>query len=350
MNQPFQKYEGIKINGKWIKKSTLLNTHWNESKNDEAALAFAATLFNESDSISVQTSGSTGIPKQLTFSKSSAHQSAKATNDFFNLIAKDSAILALPMQYIAGKMMVARALVGGYNLEVHEPSSKPIEAGMKGKFMPLTPFQLANQIDELPQHEIEIFLIGGGAISHELQKKIAGAGIKAFASFGMTETLSHFALAEIGDNSPLKYTCLNGVSIKADTEGQLSLKWPGITDGWLKTNDLAEVIGNRFIWLGRSDYLINSGGIKVIPEQIESLLYSIVDGDYFIYALPHETLGQEVVLFTEGENDLTSLGEIIYPSPYHKPKRIIQIADFHRTASGKIKRKATIKAWLKNQN
>jgi O-succinylbenzoic acid--CoA ligase len=254
------------------------------------------------------------------------------------------------VQYIAGKMMVARAIVGGYNLEVRKPSSRPIEAGMKGKLLPLTPFQLTNQINDLPQHEIEIFLIGGGAISPNLQAKIAEAGIKAYASFGMTETLSHFALAEIGENPTLEYRCLNGVTIKTNAMGQLSVNWPGMTQGWLETNDLVEGKGFYFKWLGRSDYLINTGGIKVIPEQIESLLYPFIDGEYFIYGLPDESLGQEVVLFTEIENDLNLLNQIAFPTPYHKPKRIVQVEDFLRTNSGKIKREATINAWLKKEN
>lgn len=350
MNHPFDKYEGIKINEKWYEKSTVLNTDWNISKNDEAALAFAASLLNDSPSITVQTSGSTDIPKQLIFSKHAAHQSAKATNDFFNLGENDTAILSLPLQYIAGKMMVARALVGGYNLEVHEPSGNPIKAGMKGGFMPLTPFQLANQIDDLPQNEIDTFLIGGGAISPALQEKIVSTGTNAFASFGMTETLSHFALAEIGEQSPLEYTCLNGVYIKTDENGKLSVKWPGMTNGWLETNDLVDINNNQFKWLGRSDFLINSGGVKISPEQIESQLHPFVDGDYFVYGIPHKTLEQEIVLFTEVKNDSNLLEQIAFQTPYHKPKRIACLGAFQRTTSGKIKRKATIDSWLKDQN
>lgn len=341
---PFDQYTGLRLNGKYFKKQDLLNQKYSSQSNLVHALEFAGELFNESDGLHVQTSGSTGNPKNIFFSKKAVVISAKATNSFFGLNEKSIAVLPLPMQYIAGKMMAARAIVGQYDLLLTEPSSNPDLSIIKANFMPVTPFQMINLIEKQPAAltQIGTYLIGGGAPSSALITKIHQSNINAYASFGMTETLSHFALANLTNStdSPI-YKPVEGASIQVSNDGKLEVNWPGITEGWLNTNDLAEIENGGFRWLGRADNLINSGGINIIPERVEQILDKIISSPFFVAGIAHETLGQELVLISEEEIEL-DLNSIKWDYKHQKPKRILVIQPFLRTVSGKIRRRATI--------
>ena len=342
---PFDQYSGLRVNGKYYKKQDLLNKKYSTQSNLANALGFAAELFNETDGLQVQTSGSTGKPKNIFFSKIAVVTSAEATNSFFGLNGESIAILPLPVQYIAGKMMVARAIVGEYNLLVTEPSSNPDLSIIKADFMPVTPFQMINLIENQPKtlSHVGTYLIGGGEPPSALIAKINEVNVNAYASFGMTETLSHFALAnlKITTDSPI-YIPVSGVSIR-HSDRKLEVNWPGITHGWLNTNDLAEVESGGFRWLGRADNLINSGGVKIIPELVEQILENYISSPFFVAGVPHKTLGQELVLISEEEIDI-DLTSIKWDFKHQKPKRILVIQPFMRTVSGKIKRGATIES------
>jgi len=348
---PFEQHSGIRINGNFFSRAELISLNTNEAgikANLAAALEFSKTLLSGIDTIKVKTSGSTGAPKEYQFSKKALAVSATATNRFFDLGEGSTAVLPLPMKYIAGKMMVARALVGGYNLIVLEATSNPDLSGLKADFMPVTPFQMHNLLSKQSNalENIKTFLIGGGEPTKDLITSVNRAGVRAFASFGMTETLSHFALADLNtaNEFPL-YIPVDGAEIKVDKDQKLLVNWPGITTGWLNTNDLVQLDKNGFRWLGRSDNLINSGGIKIIPERIESLLKERLAADFFVAGIKHETLGEELVLFTESALD-ADLEEFEWEFKYQKPKRVEVFSPFERTVSGKIKRQATIEAWL----
>ncbi len=350
---PFHKYTGLILNGDFIGKDALIRGSFKASAlsdNHKFALSFAAELFNESDTIAVHTSGSTGIPKQISFLKKAVIVSASATNSFFNLNANSKAVLPLPMQYIAGKLMVARALVGGYNLVVLEPNSNPNISHLTADFMPVTPFQMHRLIDNQARSlkNIGTYLIGGGEPDKTLITKIVNSGITAFASFGMTETLSHFALARLDQTaiSPI-YEPVKGAQVKTNAEGNLLVNWPAITHGWLDTNDLAEISSNGFHWLGRADNLINSGGVKIIPERVEQILRAEIDCPFFVAGIPHNNLGQELVLFAEAATEI-NFDSVEWDFKHQKPKRIVVLNSFLRTISGKVKRKASVDSWLKS--
>jgi len=350
----FEKYRGVTLNGKYLSASKLESGHLLRAAgpNTRAAIRFVSELFSEKDELFVTTSGSTGSPKEYAFPKSAFEQSALATLSFFQLNSEATALLPLPMEYIAAKMMVTRAVIGGFNLIIAEPSSTPLKADFQPDFIPVTPFQmreiLARQ-SALINHQTT-FLIGGGPVDEKLKTDITQQQISAYASFGMTETLSHFALAHV-DNHPLVFKTLPGVEVKQSEFGALSMKWPGIVDEWLVTNDIVEFRDDGFVWLGRSDFLINSGGIKIIPEQVESKLRKHLDLPFFIHGVPDESLGEKAALFIEGEKGkhLDFLDIVTWQSKYHRPKEVVYIPQFIRTESGKIKRAETVESWQKTQ-
>ncbi len=349
---PFGKYPGFLLNGIFYSKEELTKDKFSFSRLSEiekAALNFARLLFDDSITIEVQTSGSTGKPKKLNVLKSAIETSAKATNSFFGLTEKSTAALALSLEYIAGKMMVARAIVGQFQLLVYPPQSLAIP-DQPVDFMPLVPLQIETILREKPEMvgNVKCYLIGGGKVESALHEKILNAGIDAWYSFGMTETLSHFALAKAENGTSPVYRTLPGVEIKVDKNGKLEINWLGVTYGWLHTNDLVELTSNGFRWLGRADNLINSGGVKIIPEVVESILSGIIQSPFFIAGVPNALLGEEVVLYVKGD-EIVDLKKIVWDNPYWKPRKVVRIAEFEWTISGKIRRKNTVEKWLKKQ-
>ena len=242
--------------------------------------------------------------------------------------------------------MVVRAITGNYSLHVFEPTSLPLP-DFPVDFMPVIPMQLEACFEKTPGRiaNVGTYLIGGSKAESRLREKIAVAGLEAWYSFGMTETLSHFALAKANTGKEALYQPLSGVAIGTDETSRLTVNWPGMTKGILQTNDLVEIMPEGFVWLGRSDNLINSGGIKIIPERVEAKLALTITTPFFVAGVPHPRLGEEVVLFAEDEKVSIPTG-LDWTTPYEIPRRTVCIPVFERTLSGKIKRKATIEKWI----
>ena len=88
---------------------------------------FLAQWNDTSDVIEVHTSGSTGKPKRLLVEKRRMVNSARITCDFLGLKEGDTALLCMPLDYIAGKMVVVRSLVRGLRIIDVTPSSHPLK-------------------------------------------------------------------------------------------------------------------------------------------------------------------------------------------------------------------------------
>lgn len=350
---PFENIRGLKLDGHLYSRTDLAERDFGpylENPFQKDILAFASKLVTDTPDVTVWTSGSTGAPKGLTFPKSAVWRSAEATNAFFGLNAESRALLSLPMEYIAGKMMVARALAGGYELISVAPCTNPlteISREMVIDFAPFTPHQATVMARENPERLASIgkILLGGSAVGDELRQRLCGIGCEAYIGFGMAETLSHFALARISESGGPIYHPLKGVRIETDDKNRLVVHRPGILDGALTTNDIIEKVQGGFRWLGRADNAIITGGVNVFPEQIEQKLAPQIRGGFFVSGLPHETLGREVVLFVEGVEGVDTI-DIDYASAglgkFEIPRRVVFIERFLYTESGKIRRKATV--------
>jgi O-succinylbenzoic acid--CoA ligase len=92
---------------------------------EKKVYSFISDWISDKDYILQVSSGSTGIPKEIRLPKKSMILSAQKTCELFNLKFGQTALLCLPIDYIAGKMMVVRAIVGGLNLVLTEPTSMP---------------------------------------------------------------------------------------------------------------------------------------------------------------------------------------------------------------------------------
>jgi len=311
---------------------------------------FLLDWLDRHDHIIVKTSGSTGKPKELKILKQTMVNSAIATGDFFNLKPGNKILNCLPSNFIAGKMMIVRAIVLGLELDMIEPAALPrIDYEKDYDFCAFTPMQLKNFAKYLKK--IKTVIVGGGQVSNTIKKMIQDKKPVVYETYGMTETVSHIAVrklnnfTESGINSVNNFKTLPNVTVLQDDRGCLVVKAPNLMEEDIVTNDIVKIISNtEFEWLGRYDNVINSGAIKLYPEVIEKKLQDQIEEEFFISSKPDETLGEKLILVIESnkENLDTSVFECL--DKYEKPKEIFYIPKFAETSSGKIHRKKTLEA------
>lgn len=339
-------HDGFKLNGKSFKDTKeLLSYIVIESIEGKE---FIDSWFDDSEFVIAHTSGSTGTPKEIKIKKSQMLNSAASTGDYFNLRKGTTALLCMSSNFIAGKMMWVRALSLGWELDVVSVNSHPLEGiNKKYDFSAMVPLQVFNSIEKL--NRIGTLIIGGGVVSVELQEQLQLLKTKAFATYGMTETVTHIAVKKLNhilSNDEGFYHTLPSVKIAKDTRECLVINAPLIADQKVVTNDLVRIISETsFEWLGRFDSIINSGGVKLIPEKIEHKISKILTGNFFIGGKEDLLLGEKVALLIEGKGaSLTESTEIkkylkdAELSNYEFPKEIHFIEKFDMTETGKIKR------------
>lgn len=310
---------------------------------------FLMDWLDTTDTLEVQTSGSTGPPKILTLKKLHMANSALATGSFFKMGAGTKTLLCLSAQHIAGKMMLVRAMVLGWEIDVMEPTSNPLkETPVSYDFGAMVPLQAAESISRLNQ--INTLIIGGAPISPELKLELLEVPTNIYETYGMTETITHIAVKEVGDKlHSNSFKVLPHISLSKDDRNCLVIEAPKVSDDIIVTNDLVELISpTEFQWLGRFDNIINSGGVKLIPELIEAKLSNIINGRFFVAGITDVNLGQKLILVIEGDMDAKQLLHDLKAFPalskYEVPKDIFLMPHFVDTKSGKLNRTETIKA------
>lgn len=298
---------------------------------------FLLDWMNNESFIMVQTSGSTGIPKQILLQKSAMIASAKATGLFFGLQPKNTALLCLSANYIAGKMMLVRAITLGLHLDTIDPTSEPIST-KKYNFIAMVPMQVQKSVSKL--HLVDNVLIGGTKVSYTLSERLLKTNCNAFESYGMTETISHIAIKKIGE---LAFTVLPNVSISVDERNCLVIEALELSLEKITTNDIVEILNaTQFVLKGRMDNVINSGGIKIFPEEIEEILAKYISFPFFIASKPDEVLGEKVILVLEATPFSFDNSVFLELSKYQIPKEILFLESFERTETQKINRKKSL--------
>ncbi len=314
---------------------------------------FLAEWHNTDDRILVHTSGSTGMPKPMWVEKRRMLNSARITCDFLALKPGNTALLCMPLDYIAGKMMVVRSIERGLRLTAVKPSNHPLSefAGSDKSFdfVAMVPSQVYSSLGEPAEREILMrtrhLIIGGGAISSELQERLQTFPHAVWSSYGMTETLSHIALRRInGSKASEWYEPFHSVNVRLNEERCLVIDAPLVHEGELVTNDIAEFDedGRRFRILGRKDNVICSGGIKIQIEEVEECLRPYMPWPYCVSKCRDEKFGETVVLLVSQADERTEI-ELLEVcrqvlTKYQMPKRLIKVREIPMTETRKIDR------------
>ena len=312
---------------------------------------FIKEWHSDSDRLLVHTSGSTGEPKPLWVEKHRMEASARITCQFLGLKEGDTALLCLPLDYIAGKMMVVRALTCGLRLISVEPSSHPLKLplqleGEGGRlFAAMVPMQVYSSMQVPEERErlkqIDHLIIGGGAIDDRMAEELKTFPNNVWSTYGMTETLSHIALRRLsGPNASLWYTPFEGVRISLAPDGCLVIDAPMVCTETLKTNDVAEVKNGLFRILGRKDNVICSGGVKIQIEEVERLLRHHTTIPFMVTKRRDEKFGEVVVLLTESDDveAVASLCRRVLPK-YWQPRYYYHVPMLPMTETGKPARR-----------
>jgi len=338
-----QNYNTVHPNFKWNgisldRKNLLLAAHdlIKEGNDFEKTTGeFLLEWFNPNSFITATSSGTTGIPKKITIDKQAMVNSALATAEFFDLKAGNRVLHCMSTAYIAGKMMLIRSIILGFEMDFVTPSSNPLKGNNRNyDFVAMVPMQVQNSISEVSR--VKKLIIGGAKISEMLLNQLLELPTEIFETYGMTETITHIAAKRIGEKA---FSVLPNVAITCDERGCLVITAPRISDTNIVTNDAVELLSEtQFLLLGRIDNVINSGGVKLYPEQIEAKLSDKIKQRFFVIGIPDEKLGEKLLLVIEGTPVV--LDDLLLDTleVYEKPKAIRFVPKFTETESGKVKR------------
>lgn len=301
--------------------------------------------------ISASTSGTTGPPKMMRIPRGDVVNSARLTAQAFDLHEGDRVLLCLPCAYIAGKMMLVRAMALGLDLHVMDPRGSVLdnlgEIKDRFRFTAMVPLQLHRAIQEdraRVEAQFDTILLGGGPVSAALEEDLQGLRTAVFQGYGSTETVTHVALRRLnGKERSDGYTAIGRVTFSSDERGCLVVHTPHLKRKQHITNDLVDLINDtHFRWLGRIDNVILSGGKKIYPEQLEAKTAGLIPWPHFFTAFPDDRLGQAVALVLETQQRSEDVLNEVLPallnvlSEHELPRRVTALRSFLRTRSGKV--------------
>lgn len=308
-------------------------------------------------SFSFFTSGSTGIPKPVELSRTQMEASARGTIETLSLTSAEHFFVCMNTAFIGGAMLLVRALMLEATITLQEPTGNPLQLISEehpytfASFAPLQLFPILKNEDKEKQklNRFKHVLVGGGGIDPILEKELITLNVKVYHTYGMTETVSHIALKELGKQK--SFNPLQGVQLQTDDRDCLAICCAATNNEWIQTNDVVELLDDlSFNILGRADEVINSGGIKIWPAKVEQAIRAQLGTsitNVFVYALPDVKLGQQLiaVLETRTENTLLNLSVQLAAqlSKYEIPRQYFTLPVFNYTATGKINKVETLK-------
>lgn len=278
--------------------------------------------FGADAAVVISTSGSTGEAKGVEISRSALRASAQATHA--RLGGPGSWLLATPAQYIGGVQVLVRSLLAGtvpgvVDLSVpfrsagFAAAAEPVLSGPPGRrYTAMVPTQLRTLLAEGGAGldaltAFDAVILGAAATSDQLRAAAIEAGVHVVPAYGMTETASGC----VYDGRPLDGVRLRLAEPEAGA-GRVELAGPVLAtgyrgrvretgaafrDGWFRTGDSGRIDEHgRLEVLGRTDDLINTGGVKVAPALVErALLAQAGVAEACVLGLPDEHWGQAVV-------------------------------------------------------
>jgi O-succinylbenzoic acid--CoA ligase len=350
-------YSTIRCNGRPVLVRDIINgTAGAQNDFEQALFTFIREWLGNADSFRMTTSGSTGNPKAIAVSRDQMIASATLTLQALQLHKGQSALICLSPEFIAGKMMIVRSLIAGMKIIAVNPAARPLDALTESiDFAAFVPLQVHDMLhgNNDSFRKVRQVLVGGGSLDAQDITRLKDLPCSFYATYGMTETVSHVALRKLnGPNATDYYQGMPGIAFEADDRGCLVIHWSAL-DAPVVTNDLVQLMDDvRFLWLGRWDNVINSGGKKIIPEKLESSIAIALQNAgfyerFFVAGIPDTRLGRKVVMIIEGNhinqkyNNLRSLLQSTLQS-HEVPKEFYSCDHFTETQTGKVNRIATL--------
>lgn len=352
-------HPNFKLNGHYYSNEELYSVAYSFIKEglsyEELAGNFLLDWHNESyETIKLRTSGSTSVPKEIFVSRDKMIYSAMLTANCFKIPAKSNVLCCIPANNVAGRMMLVRAMILGWHLDMVEPKVNALDGITKNYyFCALTPLQLSNSLHKL--HLIKKLIVGGAPVSLKLKSMLQGRSTKVYETFGMTETVSHVAYKRINSSTSKEvrpFKSVGEIRFSVDDRSCLVVHSEELLEESIVTNDVIELLSETtFLWKGRLGNVINSGGVKIHPEQIEKKLQALIETEFIIASSEDDKLGEKVILIVKEDNKLPAEKDLIEKiksidgiGKFEIPKEVHYISIFQLTRTGKIDRNATTEA------
>jgi len=355
-------YATLWINGRTVTIEEILHDREASlSPFEESTFSFIKEWLSGQENFQLTTSGSTGEPRSISIQRAQMIASALRTSEKINLQRDFTALVCIDTKYIGGKMMLVRCLTLGMRIMAVDPVANPlikIPVDKCVQFTAFVPYQVSSVLESKHPHllnNLDKVLIGGAPLNENTAAQLMRYQCEFYETYGMTETISHIALRLVNTKMKQPYfEVLPGVNVSRDDRGCLVVTADYLT-GPVTTNDIVDIVApGKFVWLGRWDRVINSGGVKVMAEKLEQVIETAfhkhnLSNRFFIAALPDEKLGNRIVLVLEGVQissellnaALASLKSAV--SAYEFPKEVYSIPEFIQTETQKVDRIKTLK-------
>lgn len=330
------------------------------------------------------TSGSTGRPKGARLRAANLLASADATASYLRArfgTAPGPWLLALPPHHIAGLQVILRSLHAGHSPTVLDDDGPFTASGFvratadlrdrhpgEDLHTSLVPTQLHRLLDGTDGtsstdtsgalaalREYAAILVGGAATSPELVARCRQAGVPVVLTYGSSET----AGGVVYDGEPIPGT----VATIEEASGRILLSGPTVADGYrnvdgaaeqdafptagtFRTGDLGAVEDGLLSVRGRADGALNSGGLKILPEDVETALATIGYRSCVV-GLPDDDLGEAVVALVESDATAAELTDEVRAAlkasgtaGHLIPRRVLTTCTLPATGPGKVDRRA----------
>lgn len=359
-DQPYP-FSTIWANGRYISIEKIVHQEAEaQTPFESRTFAFIKDWLTGTEDFTLTTSGSTGPPKTITISKKQMVISVMRSAEKLGLQKNTRALVCIDTKYIGGLMMVARCLTLGLKMMILDPVANPlvkIPVHKCVQFTAFVPYQIAAMLESKHPHLLNTprqVIIGGASLHPKYIEQLDRYLCEFYETYGMTETLSHVALRLLNTTGKQQYfETLPGVSIRQDDRGCLVVEADYLSAP-VVTNDLVDIVApGKFTWLGRWDNVINTGGVKVMPEKVEKVIGDIFykhgfNYRFFVAALPDEKLSNKIILVIEGvefssEILQAALADVrTQVSSYEFPKEVYSHPSFATTGSHKVDRNETL--------
>jgi len=343
-------------------------------------------LKNDDLAAIIYTSGTTGKPKGVMLSQKNLHHNVCSILEYLELTSEDSILNVLPFYYSYGNSVLHTHIAVGGRIVLENNTAFPQKilklmeekqvTGFSG--VPSTFALLMNRtkFSDFDLSNLRYMTEAGGAMApaniERLKKELPD--IKFFVMYGQTEGAARLAylppelldkkLGSIGKAIPgikLEVQDKHGNQCPPHVTGEIRAKgdnimlgyWKDpettnmvISDGWLKTGDLAHYDEDGYIYIdGRSSEMIKSGAHRISPKEIEEVILEM-DGvsEVAVIGVQDELLGQiiKAVIVPKTGVEIKKLQLLSHCKEnlanFKVPKLLDFVDSLPKTPSGKIKR------------
>jgi o-succinylbenzoate---CoA ligase len=305
----------------------------------------------------IATSGSTGAPKGVVLSRAAIRASVEATRH--RLGGAGDWVLALPVHYVAGFMVLARACLAGtraVRASADLNDLPPMLGGLTARrYISLVPAQLdrALQRPELSEAlaSFSSVLVGGGPANPDMVERATALDISVVTTYGMSETCGGCVYG----GQPLQ-----GVDVELTADGRIMIRSRSLFSGYRLRPDLtaAALVGGRFrtqdrgrwqggrlVVLGRTDDVVITGGHKVDLGEVERCVQRWAAERHacaVVLGIPDAVWGTLIIAVSDSAHSLGELQGVVCQSlpGYALPRELIHLDPLPVLPSGKPDRVA----------